>query len=116
MNTPYVSCIMPTANREKFIPLAINNFLNQDYHNAELIIIDDGRAPVKSLIPKHHKIRYFYKEKVSSIGTKRNFACEEANGEIIMHWDDDDWYAEDWINKHLIAIESTGADISTRNI
>lgn len=115
MNTPYVSCIMPTANREKFIPLAINNFLNQDYHNAELIIIDDGRAPIKSLIPKHHKIRYFYKEKVSSIGTKRNFACEEANGEIIMHWDDDDWYAEDWINKQLIAIESTSADICGLN-
>lgn len=115
MNRPHVSCIMPTANRGKFVPLAIDHFLNQDYRNAELIIIDDGKEPVKALIPKHHRIKYFYKETISTIGTKRNHACEQANGEIIMHWDDDDWYAEDWISKQLIAIESSGADICGLN-
>ncbi|WP_316747212.1 glycosyltransferase family A protein [Pedobacter gandavensis] len=115
MSTPYVSCIMPTANRAKFIPLAIDNFLNQDYRNAELIIIDDGKESVWDIIPKHRRIRYFYKETVSTIGMKRNFACEEAKGEIIMHWDDDDWYAGDWISRQLTAIESSGADICGLN-
>lgn len=115
MSIPYVSCIMPTANRAKYIPFAIDNFLNQDYHNAELVIIDDGKEPVRGIIPKHHRIRYFYKETVSTIGMKRNFACEEARGEIIMHWDDDDWYAGDWISRQLIAIESSGADICGLN-
>lgn len=115
MIKPYVSCIMPTANRAKFIPLAIDNFLNQDYQNAELIIIDDGKEPVKSLIPKNHRIRYFYKKSVNTIGTKRNLACEQAKGKIIMHWDDDDWYAEDWISRQIIAIESSGADICGLN-
>lgn len=115
MNKPHVSCIMPTANRAKFVPLAIANFLNQDYRNAELIIIDDGKEPVKDLVPKHHRIKYFYEQTVSNIGTKRNLACKQAKGEIIMHWDDDDWYAGDWISRQLTAIESSGADICGLN-
>ena len=27
------------------------------------------------------------------LGAKRNLACELARGEIIVHWDDDDWMA-----------------------
>lgn len=111
MSTPYVSCIMPTANRAKFIPLAIEYFLNQDYRNAELIIVDDGQEPIRHLIPEHHRIRYYYRDAVSTIGMKRNYACELARGEIIMHWDDDDWYAGDWISRQLSALESSGADI-----
>ena len=26
-----------------------------------------------------------------SLGEKRNLACQEAQGSIIIHWDDDDW-------------------------
>jgi len=29
------------------------------------------------------------------VGAKRNLACDLANGDIIVHWDDDDWMA-DW--------------------
>ncbi|MBS1586159.1 MAG: glycosyltransferase family 2 protein [Bacteroidetes bacterium] len=29
------------------------------------------------------------------VGRKRNIACEESRGDIIVHWDDDDWYAPD---------------------
>ena len=37
-----VSCIMPTASRRRFVPLAIRYFLSQDYPNKELLILDDG--------------------------------------------------------------------------
>lgn len=111
MKSPLVSCIMPTANRQKFVPLAIDNFLNQDYPNAELIVVDDGKESIRALIPANQKIRYFYSHSISTIGKKRNFACEQAYGEIIMHWDDDDWYAPDWVNKQLQALEESNADI-----
>jgi len=48
---PLVSCIMPTANREKFIPLAVKYFQRQDYPNKELVVLDDGNKPVKHLLP-----------------------------------------------------------------
>ncbi|MGY0036926.1 glycosyltransferase family A protein [Pedobacter sp. NJ-S-72] len=84
---------MPTANRPNFVALAAEHFLNQDFRNAELIIIDDGKESVRSVLPNHRRIKYFYTDPLGSIGKKRNFACKKASGEIIMHWDDDDWYA-----------------------
>ena len=115
MEQPLVSCIMPTANRSKFIPSAINYFLNQDYPNKELIIIDDGKESVAHLIPKDSKIHYFFTNPVGTIGVKRNVACEKANGEIIMHWDDDDYYAPDWINILVNGLQTSGADIAGLN-
>ena len=115
MNNPKVSCIMPTANRPNFISLAIEYFLNQSYRNTELIIVDDGRQSVKSLIPNHRKIRYFQLEPFESLGLKRNYACEQAVGELILHWDDDDYYGYDWIKRSVQALDNSGADICGLN-
>jgi glycosyltransferase involved in cell wall biosynthesis len=112
---PLVSCIMPTANRQKYVPFAIKYFLAQDYSNAELVIIDDGKEPAYSLIPDNPKIKYFYSEPIGTIGIKRNKACEKAKGEFIMHWDDDDWYAPDWISRQVEAQNDSGADITGLN-
>lgn len=115
MESPLVSCIMPTANRQKFLPFAIHYFIDQDYPNKELIIIDDGLESAKALIPNHPQIRYFYSEPLGTIGVKRNHACDKAQGEIIMHWDDDDWYAPDWISRQIEALSTSGADITGLN-
>jgi len=116
MEQPLVTCITPTANRQKFLPLAIKYFLNQDYPNAEMVIIDDGLQSCAALIPADPKIRYYYyPEKIGTIGAKRNLACEKAQGEIIMHWDDDDWYAPDWISRQVDAQLNSGADITGLN-
>jgi glycosyltransferase involved in cell wall biosynthesis len=88
-----VSCIMPTAERRQFVPHATRLFFAQDYSNKELIIVDDGPESVADLIPDVSQVRYLRHEGRLSIGAKRNLACEAAHGEIILHWDDDDWYA-----------------------
>lgn len=90
---PLVSCIMPTYNRREFVPRAIRYFMRQDYANNELIIIDDGTDAIKDLVPDDSRIRYLRLDKKRTIGGKRNMACKEAAGEIIVHWDDDDWMA-----------------------
>jgi glycosyltransferase involved in cell wall biosynthesis len=91
---PLVSCIMPTANRRTFVPQAIRYFLRQDYPHRELLILDDGSDAVADLVPLDRRIRYFRLTERRSVGMKRNLACEVARGEIIAHWDDDDWMAE----------------------
>ncbi|MGY0036914.1 glycosyltransferase family 2 protein [Pedobacter sp. NJ-S-72] len=111
MKQPLVSCIMPTANRHKYIPFAVDYFLQQDYHNTELIIIDDGKESIESLLPNIPNIRYFYAPPIGTIGLKRNYACEKAIGQIIVHWDDDDWYAHDWVSQQVNFLISSGADI-----
>jgi len=115
MKSPYVSCIMPTKDRPNFVELSIQHFLNQDYRNVELIIVDDGIDSVRKVLPDHHRLKYFYTKPFKSLGLKRNFACERAQGEIIMHWDDDDYYEHDWISKQIMFLEKSGADICGLN-
>lgn len=108
---PQVSCIMPTANRRKFVPLAIRYFQAQDYENKELIILDSGRMPVEDLVPDIDNIKYQRIAPGTVLGKKRNLACEMAAGEIICHWDDDDWHAPNRISRQVSALQNSGADI-----
>ena len=55
---PLVSCIMPSANRRGFVPLAIRGFQAQEYPNKELIIVDDGEDAVRDLVPDDDRVRY----------------------------------------------------------
>ena len=90
---PLVSCIMPTANRRVFVPRAIRYFQYQDYGKRELVILDDGDELVADLIPSDHRVRYVRMDHKATMGAKHNLACELAGGDIIVHWDDDDWMA-----------------------
>ena len=87
------SCIMPTADRRMFVPAAIRYFLRQDYPKCELIVVDDGADAVADLIPPDPRVRYVRLKGKQTVGAKRNLACHLASGEIIAHWDDDDWMA-----------------------
>ncbi|MBQ1522903.1 MAG: glycosyltransferase family 2 protein, partial [Erysipelotrichaceae bacterium] len=37
-----VSIIVPVYNREKAIRRCVHSILNQDYHDIEVILVDDG--------------------------------------------------------------------------
>jgi glycosyltransferase involved in cell wall biosynthesis len=105
-NGPLVSCIMPTCDRRFLVPQSIRYFLRQDYPNRELIVVDDGSDPIEDLIPKDPRIRYLRLPRRQSLGAKRNLACEQAAGSVIMHWDDDDWMA-DWRLSHQVGALSS---------
>ena len=104
---PLVSCIMPTANRRRFIPEAIACFMRQDYPNLELLIVDDGTEQIVDLIPSDPRIRYLRLPHTLNLGAKRNYACEQARGTYIAHWDDDDWHAPDRIRRQMLALLGT---------
>ena len=90
---PLVSCIMPTRDRRAYVGQAIEYFLRQDYPAKELIILDDGDDPIGDLVPDHPGISYHRLDRRTVLGAKRNLACELAAGDLIAHWDDDDWQA-----------------------
>jgi glycosyltransferase involved in cell wall biosynthesis len=92
-NLPLVSCITPTANRRAFVPLAIRHFLEQDYPHRELIVLDDGDDPVADLMPADSRVRYVRLDGRRTLGAKRNACVEASRGDLILHWDDDDWSA-----------------------
>lgn len=108
---PLVSCIMPTYNRRRFVPQAIRNFLRQTYTNLELLIVDDGTDPVRDCVPDDRRIRYLRLERKLATGAKRNYACEQAAGEFIVHWDDDDWYPDRRVKAQARELLEHGADL-----
>jgi len=109
---PLVSCIMPTFNRVNFVKQSIYYFLRQTYPNKELIIIDDGDQSVADLIPDDPRIKYMRLSSKYSIGKKRNLACEMAEGEIIMCWDDDDWHGPMRIQQQIFPLVNESYDVS----
>ncbi|HSN75392.1 MAG TPA: glycosyltransferase [Anaerolineae bacterium] len=108
---PLVSCIMPTADRRAFVEQAIRYFLRQDYPRCELLIVDDGREPVADLAQGDPSVRYLRVEGRQELGVKRNLACEQAHGEIIVHWDDDDWQAPWRVSYQAAQLLAQGADV-----
>ncbi|HEY5249125.1 MAG TPA: glycosyltransferase [Dermatophilaceae bacterium] len=113
---PLVSCIMPTADRRRFVPRALEYFARQDYPSRELVIIDDGDDPVDDIIaalaPAGLTVNYHRPDRRLVLGAKRNLACEVAAGEIIAHWDDDDWQSPTRLGIQARALEATGLELS----
>ena len=61
-------------------------------------------------MPADPRIRYVRLERRLSVGEKRNRACELARGDVIAHWDDDDWYARSRLRFHVGQLRQTEAD------
>ncbi len=110
-----ISCILPTYNRRRFLPQAIRCFLAQDYAEKELVIVDDGADSVADLVPDDPRIRYFRHEARQAVGAKRNFACREARGDVLVHWDDDDWSAPWRLRYQVEQLLEAKADICGLN-
>jgi glycosyltransferase involved in cell wall biosynthesis len=109
--SPRVTCIMPTYNRRRFVPRAVEYFLRQNYQSSELLVVDDGTDRVRDLLPASPRVRYVALPSRLTLGAKRNLACEEARGEIILHWDDDDWHAPNRVRYQVDALLAQGADV-----
>ncbi|MFL6227742.1 MAG: glycosyltransferase [Pyrinomonadaceae bacterium] len=105
------SCIMPTADRRAFVARAVEYFLRQEYAAKELIVVDDGVDAVADLMPADERVRYFRLDKKLTVGAKRNFACEQARGDVIAHWDDDDWHAPRRLSYQVAELSRAGADV-----
>jgi glycosyltransferase involved in cell wall biosynthesis len=110
-----VSCIMPTHNRRKFLPLAIQYFLRQAYEPKELVIVDDGTDPVEGLVPADDRFRYIRIGSRMPLGAKRNLACTLARGDVILHWDDDDWQAPRRIESMVGELSKQELDVCGSN-
>ena len=87
-----VSILVPTRNRYLFIPQLVRNIRNQDYDKnyIEVIIADDSLHSIKKMLPDSYiYIRY---NNTISIGKKRQDLKDMATGDIMVCFDDDDYY------------------------
>ncbi|MBX2847239.1 MAG: glycosyltransferase [Acidiferrobacterales bacterium] len=108
-DSPLVSIIMPTHNREHTLPRALDSVVAQRYSSWELIIVDDGSTDntQEVLRPYLQDSRVSYKKiEKSGVGTARNRALDASQGSIITFLDSDNEWYPDYLYNIVRAYES----------
>ena len=101
----FVTCTCLTRNRRQWLPGSIRCYQAQTHPNRELLIVASG-DDVSDLVPKDDPtIRYVHLGGQGTIGVIRNVAAQLARGEVIAHWDDDDYYHPERLSEqvHVLA-------------
>jgi O-antigen biosynthesis protein len=83
----------------------------QMYSKAELLIVADG-DDVQDLIPENEPVRLVHLAERRNIGEKRNFACSLAGGDVICHWDDDDYSAPGRLGRQIDTLNESGLAVA----
>lgn len=108
-----ISILTPTYNREGFLQNAHKYFLHQTYPNLEWVILDDSPLPsVYFNNLSDTRVRYIHlPDRIDNTGEKLNLLHEEASGEIIARFDDDDYYAPMYISTMFDYLETSKSDL-----
>jgi glycosyltransferase involved in cell wall biosynthesis len=98
---PLISCLCITENRPVFLNRAIACFCRQTYKNKQLVIL----YKENDLVTKNYIDNNIFQNSIKTVkvpndpinrlGAIRNISVQEADGEYICIWDDDDWYHMD---------------------
>lgn len=132
-----ISCICITQNRADLLKKAIKHYENQTYSNKELIILypefdypteelAKSNATYNQLLLNEENGEWTYDTAVNggsaisfvklksfnqhSLGTKRNLATTCASGDYICVWDDDDYYANERLDRQFDFLKFTNKD------
>lgn len=112
MPLPLASVITPTFGREAYLAAARACWLSQTYPELEWLILDDSPEPSRVFAGESDpRIRYRHSKVRATIGEKRNALLAEAKGDIILHFDDDDFYAPEYAATMIAALDRLGADL-----
>lgn len=113
-SNPKISIIVPTRDRSDLLPKIIECYKNQTWENKELLILDDssgGDSRIQHLRDANASIRIYHSNDRLSIGRKRNQLIEHSEGDIIAHFDDDDYYAPEYIETLAKALLESDANL-----
>lgn len=114
--TPDVSVVIPTYNRARWLPQAVESALNQTLAPLEVVVVDDGSTDeteaVCGSLPE--TVRYIRQERAGA-GAARNRGAAEAEGEWLAFLDSDDMWTTDKLEVQLAALAATGAVWSITN-
>lgn len=98
---PTVSVLTITYNRDYIFDIAVRNWSKFIYpkERIEWVILDDSPSnKVKYKLPSDERIKYFHlKDKIKTVGAKRNRGIELCSNDVICFMDDDDYYYPDSI-------------------
>lgn len=115
-NDVLVSVIVPIYNIQDYLEKCIESIINQEYHNLEILLINDGSTDDSYKICLNYetidnRIKVINKEN-GGLSDARNKGIECSTGEYVVFIDGDDYVSPDYIKKLLKAITETQADVA----
>lgn len=98
-----VSIIVPTKDRAWLHAGLLWVFRHQHCTDIELLVADSGAQGPSECFKAcdDPRVHYFWFDRDIPVGAKRNFLAEKARGEVIVHFDDDDYYGPDYVTRML---------------
>lgn len=111
-----ISIIMPCYRCAATVSRSITSVLEQSHPDFELIVVDDGSTDdslqhLEGLASTDRRIRVIA-QKNQGPGAARNRGLSEARGEHIAFLDADDYWAPDFLERMLLALTKSGADLA----
>lgn len=90
-----ITISIPAYNLGSYLPKTLDSILNQTYQNFEVILVDDAstdRTPstIAEYADKDNRIHPHYFQSHEGVSKARNYAINNAKGDIIVFVDGDD--------------------------
>jgi len=108
-----LSIIIPAYNVENYLPKCLDSILTQEYHDYEVIVVNDGSTDgTQTLLEKYaceYAILRIITQANSGMSTARNRGLQEAQGEYVWYVDSDDWLCENALT--LLSSHLDGEDV-----
>lgn len=95
MNSPLITIGLTTFNAAESVDRAINSALSQTWRPIEIVVVDDCSTDdtqkiLDRLAAKHYELRVFCNSVNGGVAVSRNRILDEARGEFVAFFDDDD--------------------------
>ena len=108
---PLASVITPTFGRPDMLPHAYKVFSSQTIGQAEWIVVDDSPDQSPFMLQlTDPRVRYLHLPERTPTGEKRNIAIDRATSDVIVQFDDDDYYSPTYIATMIECMESREVD------
>ena len=114
-DNPRVSVIVTTHNRAALLPRAVDSVLAQDFHDYELIVVDDRSTDDTPGVigafddPRIRAVRHAENKGQSA---SVNTGIWTARGEYLAFLDDDDEWTERKLSRQVRALDDAGPDVA----
>ncbi len=110
---PFISVIIPTLNRYKYLKDVLSDLEKQTYTNFEVIVVDQTDDFKEDFYQGWNlDLKYWFQQE-KALWKARNEAIQKAKGEYILLYDDDSLVDENWISEHLKCLDYFNADLSS---
>ena len=120
--TPLSACvIIPSNGRPELLRHTLERVHAQEYDGLKRVVVIDDSSPELQMVPADFERRfasravqleYIAMNTQHTVGQKRNIAVEQCEEDVVVHWDDDDFYADTRLREQLAPLAEGEADLT----